>query len=269
MRVIRPSTLLLAVSTCLSGLLVGTGVGCGTSTEGAVATLGPQGGSIALPNDAVRLDVPAGALASEVTVTLRSSTDARGLLVEVEPVQLALAKLAKMTVQLRAVHISSATEVTSGGEQPIGLDRRMEDASGTRAELRLDHFARIRLTTEAPLDGGTATGACREGDDDHQGGEHPDAGPCKDDDEERDGGEHGEHPSDGGVASADCPTGFECDDGVCVAPGGDDEHETCRADGGPVDCPVGTECEDGACVPHHKGDCDAGKCGDGFPDGGS
>jgi hypothetical protein len=53
-------------------------------------------------------------------------------------------------------HISGVAEVTARGEQPIGVDVRVEDASGVSARLALDHLTRVRLLTADAPDGGTA-----------------------------------------------------------------------------------------------------------------
>jgi hypothetical protein len=233
------------------GAALAGAVACGSSTSGVQASIGPGGGSLSLASPAVTFDIPPGALATETMVSLRASTDTQSLLVTLEPAQLTLAKAGQLAVSLNgARHISSVTEVTFRGEQPIGLDLRVEDSSGASARLRLDHLTQVRLVTADGLDGGMAPGACREHDDDHDG-EHHDG---EDDDGEHhdggvtDGGHHdGEHHDggmddddddrpDGGVVAStmECPAGFECDDGVCVVHGGNHEHEDdCRnTDGG-------------------------------------
>jgi hypothetical protein len=232
----------------MGGLLALT-TACGSS-PGVQASIGPSGGSLSMENPAVRFDVPAGALSTETMVSLRASADPQSVLVTLEPSQLGLAKPGQLSVSLSGTsHISGVAEVTSGGDQPIGVDVRIEDASGVSAKLGLDHLTRVRvLTTDAP-DGGTAPGACHDdhdrrhrgegdGDDGDDGGGHHDG--------DGDGGHHdGEHhdggiEGDGGAMGAsECPVGFECDDGVCVAHGGNHEHDddcqgmdagTCRDD---------------------------------------
>jgi hypothetical protein len=240
-------------------------LGCGSSTSQTQASIGPAGGSLSLPSPAVQFDVPAGALTQTTTVTLRASADAQSVLVTLEPSQLALAKPGQLLVTLDGPrHISSVTEVRSGGEQVLGVDVRNESSSGASAQLRLDRLTQVRMRM-GDTDGGTA-GACRADDGDHRGrdqgehdgeddGEHHDGGVADgghdgehhdggiDDDHHdgglADGGHDGDHHdggvfADGGVAGPDgCPDGFECDDGVCVAHGGN--HEGDHRDGGDGD----------------------------------
>ena len=254
-------------------VLLPASLGCGSSTSQTQASIGPAGGSLSLQSPSVQFDVPAGALTETTMVTLRASADAQSVLVTLEPSQLALAKSGQLLVKLDGPsHISSVTEVRGGGEQPIGVDVRNESSSGASAQLRLDRLTQVRMRM-GDRDGGTA-GACREDDGDHRGrdhggdmddgdhdGEHHDGGMDGDDDHHdggvadgghdddhrdggvADGGHDGEHHdggvlADGGVAGPDgCPDGFECDEGVCVAHGGNHEDEcrghdsgTCRDD---------------------------------------
>jgi hypothetical protein len=224
------------------GALVVVGGACGSGTSSVQASIGPAGGSLSLANPAVTFDVPPGALATQTTVTLRASADPQSLLVTLEPSQLTLAKSGQLSLSVNgARHISSVTEVSHRGEQPIGVDMRVENSSGASARLRLDHLTQVRVALADGPDAGSTPGACREHDDDHDGeghdGEHHDGGMDDDDDDRPDGGV---------VASMECQTGFECDDGVCVAHGGNHEHDDdCRnADGG--SCPD----DDGE---HHDG----------------
>jgi hypothetical protein len=262
------SLLLLPFVVLLAGSL-----GCGSSTSQTQASIGPAGGSLSLQSPAVQFDVPAGALTETTTVTLRASADAQSVLVTLEPMQLALAKPGQLLVRLDGPrHISSVTEVRGGGEQPLGVDVRNESSAGASAQLRLDRLTQVRMRM-GDGDGGTA-GACRADDGDHRGrdhgsdmddgdhdGEHHDGGMDGDDDHHdggvadgghdddhrdgglADGGHDGERHdggvlADGGVAGPDgCPDGFECDDGVCVAHGGNHEDDcrgqdsgTCRDD---------------------------------------
>src|SRR5215468_2984755 len=142
------------------GALVVVGGACGSGTSSVQASIGPAGGSLSLANPAVTFDVPAGALTTETTVSLRASADSRSLLVTLEPGQLTLARPGQLSMSMKGVrHISGVTEVTHGGEQPIGVDLRNEDASGASARLRLDHLTQIRMSTLDAPDGG-APGAC-------------------------------------------------------------------------------------------------------------
>jgi hypothetical protein len=230
------------------GGLLALATACGSS-PGVQASIGPSGGSLSMENPSVRFDVPAGALTTETMVSLHASADPQSVLVTLEPSQLALAKPGQLSVSLSgAPHISGVAEVTSGGEQPIGVDVRIEDTSGVSAKLGLDHLTRVRLLTADAPDGGMAPGACHDDHDRRHRGEGD--GDDGDDDGghhgEGDGGHHdGEHhdpgvQGDGGVmGSSECPIGFECDDGVCVAHGGNHEHDedcqgmdagTCRDD---------------------------------------
>lgn len=213
---------------------------CGSS-PGVQASIGPAGGSLAMENPSVRFDVPPGALTTDTVVSMRASTDPQSLLVTLEPAQLGLAKPGQLSVSLTGrPHISGVAELTAAGEQPIGVDARVEDVSGVSARLGLDHLTRVRITTADTPDGGAAPGACRDDHDRRHRGEGD--GDDGDDDDghhdgDGDGGHHdGEHrdggvPGDGGVgdggviASDECPAGFECDDGVCVLHGGSHEHD--------------------------------------------
>jgi len=276
------SRVLLATA-LVTGLAVGWATGCGSSGLRAQATLGPAGGTLSIPSEGVTLDVPPGALGSTTEVTLRASSDSTGVLVGIEPAQLVLAKSAMLGVTLsRPVHFFSVTEVTANGERPLGLQSRVETTSGASAQLALDRFIQVRLSTDGPSDGG-APGACREhgdgdgdhhegdqgdgehddGDGDHHGedgGVHPDGGDGDHHGEDAgfhpDGGHHGEDAGirpDGGTVTMACPAGFECDDGVCVADGGnDEERDRCgEADAG--SCPAGLHCDEGHCVAPRDG----------------
>ena len=226
------------------GGVLGFVTACGSST-GVQASIGPSGGSLSMESPAVRFDVPAGALSTETMVSLHASADSQSLLVSLEPAQLTLAKPGQLSVSMAGTrHLSGVAEVTVVGEQPIGVDARVEDASGVSTRLSLDHLMQVRLLTADATDGGTAPGACHDdrdrdhrgegnGDGDHHDGEDGDGG--HHDGEHHDGGMQGDGGPDGGVVgSAECPAGFECDDGVCVAHGGNHEHDDdCRgADGG-------------------------------------
>ena len=212
---------------------------CGSTNQGVQASVGPSGGTLSLASPAVQFDIPSGAFQTTTMVSLRASSEPGSLLITLEPAQLALSKPGQLSASINgAQHISSVTEVTHQGEQPIGVDTRIEDASGVSAQLHLDHLAQVRMSTGDVTDGGSAAGACREHD--GEDGDH--------DGDQRDGGmDDGDHHDvqrfdggmdidglDGGVvATTDCPLGFECDDGVCVAHGGNHEHDGCRnADGG-------------------------------------
>ena len=256
---------LLASGAVVAGLALGWTAGCGSSAIGTRATLGPGGGTLSLPSEGVQLEIPAGALSAQVEVALRASADGRGVLVGIEPAQLTLARPAMLTFTLPAsTHIASVTEVSATGEQPLGVDSRVETPAGSSARLKLARFTEVRLSTETMADGGSVPGACRahsreEGDGEKGDGEHG-GGDCAD------GGTWAKDagPEDAGtVASMECPAGFDCDDGVCVAPGGDDEeeHGCGAADAGA--CPAGQRCDDGRCVEH----ADAGD-DDGPRDGG-
>ena len=220
------------------GSLLALVTACGSTTQGTQASIGPSGGTLSLASPAVQFDVPAGALQTATTVSLRASSGPGSLLITLEPAQLALSKPGQLSASMNgAQHISSVTEVTHGGEQPIGVDVRIEDAAGASARLHLDHLTQVRMSTSDVADGGAAPGACRnhDGEDGDGDGEHGDGGMD-------DGDHHDVQHADAGMdverldgglpGSSDCPMGFECDDGVCVAHGGNHEHDGCDADGG-------------------------------------
>ena len=281
MNPIRHSVPLLALTTALVLIALGT-ANCGSSTDSTQGMLGPAGGTLTLAG--VLLDVPAGALTQQTAVTLRTSNVPGAMLVGIEPAQLMLTQKATLGVQLSGkVHVSGVTEVGGG---PLGVDRRVENANGAQVQLRLDHFTQVRLALTEASDGGMSAccgddcGEGEHGDGGHSDGEHGDGdkgdgGICDGgtggsdhgdggtgdgehgDGEHRDGGHHdGEHGDGGMVASGGCPAGFECDDGVCVAPGGNDEEndDDCGEhgddDGGmTASCPTGSHCSDGKCRP--------------------
>ncbi len=240
-RFTRTATTSLLISVAI---LIGSAAGCGSGAQQVSAAIGPAGGSLQLASPAIRFDVPAGALTTTTTVSLRATPDAQGLTVALEPDQLALTAPGQLSVSLEGPqHISSVTEVRHGGEQPIGVESRVEGSSGASTRLHLDHLTRVHVATEAVSDGGTAPGACREHSGEGEGGDGESGDGTGD---HHDGGVDGDDAPDGGVvASSACPTGFECDDGVCVAPGGNDEHhDDCSgADGGT--CSDGGEHRDG------------------------
>ncbi|HUM10844.1 MAG TPA: hypothetical protein VLT82_07850 [Myxococcaceae bacterium] len=253
---------LLASTGLVAGLVLGWAVGCGSSDSGSRATLGPAGGTLSVPGTGVELAVPAGALSSPVDVAVKTRRDAAALTVALEPADLRLARPATLSVTVAGpAHFSSVTESSSG--TPMGLDARTESASSATARLRLDRFKQVRFALETVADGGVAPGACREDDDgEAHDGEH-------EGDEEGDGGHHRDDAGTptGSATSMACPTGFECDDGVCVAPGGNDEHHD-ACDGGPCHGDDDEQCDGGACR-DDDGDCDGGACHeDGPHDGG-
>jgi hypothetical protein len=256
--------------------LLATASGCGSSTSETQASIGPAGGSLTLASPSVRFDVPAGALGQTTTLSLRASADSESVLVTLEPSLLALAKPGQLSVALNGPrHISSVTELQSGGEQPIGVDVRTESSSGASAQLRLDRLTRVRVRMRDGGDAGSP-GACRDrdGDGDHRGrdgeGEHHDGGDDGDGEHHdggMDGGHDGEH-ADGGMDGGD--DGDHRDGGMDGGHDGE-HHDGGVTDGGapfPDGCPDGFECDDGVCVAHggnHEGDCrdgDAGTCHD-------
>jgi hypothetical protein len=241
---------LLASTGLVAALVVAWAAGCGSTDSGAQATLGPAGGTLSVPGTGVELLVPAGALDRPVGVSMTTARDTTALTVAIEPRDLALARPATLSVTLSGpVHFSGVTEVSSG--MPVGLDARIESSTSAVARLTLDHLRHVRFSTDV-ADGGVAPGACREHEDgEHRDGEHEDGEHEDGDGGHHDGdgghhggdgrhhdGEHGDggpHDRDAGVVSMACPAGFECDDGVCVLHGGNDEH---------------------------RGECDGGRCHD-------
>jgi len=282
MRALRHAVPLLVLTTLLVALAF---AGCASTSSSTDAVIGSAGGSLSLQG--VRLEVPAGALTQDTHVVLSSTSSPGALLVGMEPADLDLARTATLSVQLQGrVHVFDVSELRGTASFPVGVDSRVETASGAQLRMRLDHFAQVRMMM---MDGGSDGGAktccgddCGEGEhhdggDDHLGdgghkddgehgddkGGHGDGGVC-------DGGtdDHGDHQRDGGVISSSaCPAGFECDDGVCVAPGGNDEEnddEGCGEDdsdehhdkdaGPSASCPVGAHCADGHCMPDQPAD---------------
>ena len=271
MRALRHAAPLLLLTTLLLALAM---AGCSSSSSSTDATVGPTGGTLSLQG--IRLDVPAGALAQDTHLVLRSTTSPGALLIGLEPADLGLSRAATLGVQLQGpVHVFDVSEIRGGTSSPLGVDSRVETSTFAQVRLRLDHLAQVRLMMDTTSDGGTKTccgedcdGEHHDGGDDHGDGGHKDDGDHGDDasGDRHDGGvcDGGDdHHRDGGViASGSCPAGFECDDGVCVAPGGndeehdddgcggDDEHDDDHRDGGaPAPCPTGTHCADGHCMP--------------------
>ena len=300
MRVLQRSAPLLSLTICLFILAI---AGCASNSTSAEAMLGPSGGSLALTAEGIRLDVPAGALAQNTAVVLTATVSTGVLVVGIQPTDLVLAQQATLGIQFQGpVHVSDVSEVRGSTSFPVGVDVRIETPAGAQLRMRLDHFAQIRVATETGTsDGGTKT-CCGEDCEEHRDGgmqdadswgggddgEHSDGGFCSDesDGEHADGGVcdngNGGEPTDGGpgdddhrdggvIASGSCPSGFDCDDGVCVSPGGNDEENqdnVCggdedgdgEADGGQADggtsasCPAGTHCSDGRCRPNETSD---------------
>lgn len=277
MRALRHAVPLLLLTTLLVALAF---AGCGSTSSATDATIGSAGGSLTLQG--IRLDVPAGALAQDTHVVLRSTSSPGSLLVGMEPADLALAREATLSVQIQGrVHVFDVSELRGTLALPVGVDSRVETATGAQLRMRLDHFAQVRMMmADGGSDGGAKTccgddcgegehrdgGADEHGDGGHQDGDHGDDKDGQGDGGVCDGG--GEHERDGGViASSACPDGFECDDGVCVAPGGNeeenddgacgdddrDEHHDADA-GSSTSCPAGTHCADGHCMPDQPSD---------------
>src|SRR5215475_8673852 len=164
---------LLAALGLATGLVLGVNAGCSSSGGGTQAAIGPAGGSLAVQD--AQLDIPPGALSTTVQVRLTATSDNRGLRVSIEPAQLSLATPATLSVSLPgASHLSGVSEVSAGGEYPLGVDVRLEGAGGSSARLRIPRFLEIRVSTEMAADGGSVAGACRrhdEHDGEHCGGD--------------------------------------------------------------------------------------------------
>ncbi len=269
MRTIHMTALLSLV--LLFGLALGTG-GCTSGTGGVStqATLGPAGGTLALEGQGVQLTVPAGALTAEAQVFLGATASRTGMRVTIQPDQLVLARAATLSVQFQgAAHIVRVDEIGSGSQWPLGVLSRVEKPTGAQVQVRLDHFSQLEVDVDdGASDGGSPTGCSRQGgevDRDADGGWHWHGdgwdggmvGHGEGEHHDADGGrEDGGFDDDftGGDAGTEiflaCPAGFECDDGVCVAPGGNDEENSCDADAGvPNVCPTASHCEDHRCLP--------------------
>ena len=217
----------------LAGLVLGLAVGCGSTDGSTQATLGPAGGTLTVPGTGVELVVPAGALGQPVTVAVQTSRSSAALTVSLRPVDLSLARAATLSVTLPGpAHFSGVTETSSG--RPLGLDTRREGPSSAVARLSLDRFREVRFSTEAADGGAGSPGACHEFDDGEEHGSGHELGHDADGGHPDGGAGHPAPVPDGGVGSMACAAGFECDDGVCVAPGGNDEHHG-ECDGGSCD----------------------------------
>jgi hypothetical protein len=270
MRALRDTGPLLALTALLVLLGLGTH-GCSSGTAGNLSTqstLGPAGGAVTLQG--IQLLLPAGALSADVNVVLRASISSKLVRISIEPNQLALARPATLSVTFQgAVHIVSVDELSGGSQWPLGVVSRVETASGSLVQLQLDHFAQLEVDVDdGTSDAGNPVGCCGPGGCDvlegggHGGGKGGFGG-------DGDGGQDcdgGVGREDGGLDDnytgrdaglkilLDCPSGFECDDGVCVAPGGNDEEKACNPDGGmPTVCPVASHCEERRCLPDFDG----------------
>lgn len=223
-------------------------------------TLGGQG---------VQLVVPAGALAANVPVVLGATTSSTGVRVTIQPDQLPLARTATLNVQFQGpAHIVSVDEVGTGSQWPLGVLSRVEQPTGAQVLVQVDHFTQLEVDVDnGASDGGTATGCSRGGGELEWGEDGGMAWHNESDDggmewagrrahEGADGGR-----DDGGFDSDDvgrdggteiflaCPSGFECDDGVCVAPGGNAEN-SCDGDAGVLNaCPTASHCDGHRCLP--------------------
>jgi hypothetical protein len=271
MRALLHTAPLLALTALLLLLALGT-AGCSSGTAGNASTqstLGPTGGEVSLPGQGIQLVLPAGALSADVNVVLHASSWSGGVRVSIEPDQLALARPATLSVQFQGpVHVASVDELSSGSQWPLGVLSRVENANGAQVQVQLDHFAEVEVDLgDAAADGGGPIGCCGPAGCDalapggHGEGGQGDAG------QSCDGGfDDNLTGRDGGLKILlGCPSGFECDDGVCVAPGGNDEEMPCDdGDGGLLSvCPLFSHCQERRCLPDfddggvHLGNCES------------
>jgi hypothetical protein len=257
MRALRHTVPLLALTALL--FLLALGASCSSGTAGSASTqstVGPAGGAVTLQGQGIQLVIPAGALSADVAVVLRATSLSSGVRVSIEPDQLALARVAILSVQFQGpVHIASVDELRGGSQWPLGVVSRVETASSAQVQVLLDHFAQVEVDLGDTLADGGPIGCCGpDGCDALEGGQGH--GDSRDED---DGG----HACDGGFDDdytgrdaglkilLGCPSGFECDDGVCVTPGGNDEEKPCDdVDAGLFNvCPLFAHCEERRCLP--------------------
>ena len=209
-------------------------IGCGSSGSSAstTANVGPAGAT--LRSGALALTIPAGALASEVQVSLREVEPqhaGRATRIEIEPRGLELEHAARLSVQV---------DDANGRVKMIEVENEVEHLVEVEVEDHARHAYKTSLSRlgsiEVEVEHATAcTTACA-------ANEECDDGVCK------------PHVEDVAGAACDpvCDSGLECDDGACKPHGG--AVATPGAPAAPAacvpGCASGLECDDGICKPH-------------------
>jgi hypothetical protein len=205
--------------------------GAGDSSDGAQtsATVGAAGGT--LRAGSATLTVPAGALSSDVQVTLREAAPqaGRAARVEIEPRGLALGQAGVLAVRV---------DDSNGRVRMMRVDDGPEHAVQVELEDRVHHLHKTVVTQfgvfEVEIEHGRV---CSPG---CAASEECDDGLCK---------PHLEHLGTGVACDSLCASGLECDDGFCKPHGGADDGLGVPATCSPG-CASGLECDDGICKPH-------------------
>ena len=185
----------------------------GRSQATSAARIGPGGGTLSTPGG-VSLRLAAGALASEieVTVTEQAGRTASARRIAIEPAGLALAVAATLRVEAgddsasaRLVRIDDSP----GGEVEHGIETERHGLDGRSREAEIERFGTFELRHGADDAG---TGGCPAGQELDDGACTPHGGAAAGGDA---GGAGADDPGTGG-----CPAGQELDDGVCTPHGG-------------------------------------------------
>lgn len=198
----------------------------GGGSPSTVQTVGAAGAT--LKAGAASLSIPAGALSQGTQVTLREAEprhQGRVARIEVEPRGLALARPARLSIQLDDAN--ARVKMHDGNDDLVDVE--IEDRNHGVYKTSMDRLGEIEVELEH---GRACSPACA-------AGQECDDGVCK------------AHAEDAGARVCDpvCDTGQECDDGICKAhsemePGGP---------GGAIctpPCASGLECDDGICKAH-------------------
>ena len=215
--------------------VVAAGCGsAGTASPSQTALVGSAGAT--LRTASVTVSIPAGALSSDVQVTLRETEPhhaGRAVRVELEPHDRTLA--ANALVSVRVDDRNGRVKMVDDAGQLVQVE--LEDANHHSYKTTMDHLGAIEVEVEHGLACATACAATEECDD----------GVCK------------PHPEDNAAApvcSPVCASGLECDDGACKPHGGG----VAPAPGTPPapavctpGCATGLECDNGICKPHGGG----------------
>jgi hypothetical protein len=233
----NPMTLAAVKNTLLAAALALLAAGCGSSATSAPrasqsALVGAAGAT--LRAGAVTVTIPAGALSSDVQVTVREAEPhhAGGAArVELEPNDLPLAAPALVSVQVddRNGHVKMLDDAGNA------VQVELEDPNHHTFKTVEDRLGAIEVEVEHGAACATACAATEECDD----------GVCK---------PHVEDDPAAAVCSPVCASGLECDDGACkphggaTAPGATPVPAACSPT-----CASGLECDNGICKPHKNG----------------
>jgi hypothetical protein len=214
--------LLVLASACSSASGAGTPDGTNGTNEPATATIGAAGGSVT--GDGVRLDVPAGALASDVTISAVASSDpapdgyeALSSIFVFSPDGLTFSKPATVTIAFEG----DATEAAIAWSNATGFDDLPSMNNAGMMTAQVTHFSRgfVGKHKGSPPedaspsdDGGANDSTAGDGDSAAKEGGPTDGGPS----------DTSTDTSDGNTCHASttsCDAGSQCCSGVCSTGG--------------------------------------------------